>query len=70
MAVTSSGSITLPHSCPCKYYGCSTTAENYPDLDKFFGFRTINGPNGKKIRSQSWCRECRKTALREKKELD
>jgi len=70
MAITSSGAITLPHSCPCPHYNCGTVAEDFSKLDYLFGFRTINGNKGKRIRSQSWCRECRKIALKEKKEMD
>lgn len=70
MAITSTGSITLPHTCPCPHYNCNTEANNYEELDSLFGFRTINGSNGKKIRSQSWCRACRKTALKEKRDMD
>jgi len=70
MAITSTGSITLPHTCPCPHYNCNTEAHTLVELDSLFGFRTINGPNGKKIRSQSWCRDCRKTALKEKRDMD
>lgn len=69
MAITSSGSISLPHSCPCPYYGCGKTAINFQELDLLFGFRNINGPNGTKIRSQSWCRECRRKASNDRKNL-
>ncbi|SST04096.1 Uncharacterised protein [Acinetobacter baumannii] len=70
MAITSSGSITLPHTCPCTLYNCNATAETYKELDSRFGFRTIKGPNGKIIRSQSWCRVCRSRASKENKKMD
>ncbi|HBR0915105.1 hypothetical protein Q0L23_30845 (plasmid) [Klebsiella michiganensis] len=70
MSITSTGSITLPHTCPCPHYHCNTKANTFDELDSLFGFRTINGTNGKKIRSQSWCRACRKMALKEKRHMD
>lgn len=69
MAITSSGSITLPHTCPCPHYNCNAEASTFEQLDSTFGFRAINESNGKKIRSQSWCRYCRKTALKEIKKM-
>lgn len=70
MAITSTGSITLPHSCPCDHYNCKTEAHTFAELDSLFGFRTISGINGKKIRSQSWCRNCRSAAIKDKKNID
>ena len=61
MAVTSSGKISLPHSCPCPYYGCTKTAIDYASLDKLFGFRNVDAS----VRNHSWCRECRSRAARE-----
>ena len=38
--------------CPA----CGKTADSISDIDKLFGFRNMSGF----IRSQSWCRDCRK----------
>ena len=38
--------------CPA----CGKTADSIQDIDKLFGFRNMSGF----IRSQSWCRDCRK----------
>jgi len=65
MTVTASGKITLPHTCPCPDYGCTTTAEDYTSLDSLFGFRTIQKSS---VKNQSWCRNCRNRALRESRE--
>lgn len=48
--------IALPHKCPNKNCTHNTEANSHKELDEKFGYR--NMPNG--VRSQSWCRECRK----------
>jgi type III restriction enzyme len=44
--------INYVSKCPA----CGKTADTLQDIDKLFGFRNMNGF----IRSQSWCRDCRK----------
>ncbi|WP_276740303.1 hypothetical protein [Pantoea piersonii] len=44
-------SIPLPHKCPY----CGLVASSFEEIDKKFGFRSIQG----RICSQSWCRSCR-----------
>jgi type III restriction enzyme len=44
--------ISYISKCPA----CGKTAASLQDIDKLFGFRNMNGF----IRSQSWCRDCRK----------
>lgn len=46
-------SINYVTKCPA----CGKTADSIQEIDKLFGFRTMNGF----VRSQSWCRDCRKT---------
>ena len=45
-------SINYVTKCPA----CGKTADTIQDIDKLFGFRNMNGF----VRSQSWCRDCRK----------
>jgi len=45
-------SINYITKCPA----CGKTASSIQDIDKLFGFRNMSGF----IRSQSWCRDCRK----------
>lgn len=45
-------SINYVTKCPA----CGKTADSIQDIDKLFGFRNMSGF----IRSQSWCRDCRK----------
>jgi|CXWL01.1.fsa_nt_gi type III restriction enzyme len=45
-------SINYVTKCPA----CGKTAASIQDIDKLFGFRNMSGF----IRSQSWCRDCRK----------
>lgn len=66
MSQTSTGSISLPHSCPCPRYGCSTVATDMKSMDRLFGFRTIDDA----IRNQSWCIECRRRALQESRAIE
>lgn len=44
--------VKLPHKCP----NCGKEAKTMAELEKLFGFRTMNETTG---RSQSWCKECR-----------
>ncbi len=46
-----SGSINLPHKCP----KCGIKATTREELEKIFGYRTVNG----KITNQSQCKKCR-----------
>lgn len=46
-------SINYITKCPA----CGKTADSIQDIDKLFGFRNMNGF----VRSQSWCRDCRKS---------
>jgi len=48
--------IKFPHKCPNTSCVNKTEANSHSELDRLFGYR--NMPNG--VRSQSWCRECRK----------
>jgi len=45
------GAATLPHACP----RCNQVAKNTTDLERFFGFRSMNGIT----MNQSICRSCR-----------
>ena len=45
-------SINYVTKCPA----CGKTADTIQNIDKLFGFRNMNGF----VRSQSWCRDCRK----------
>lgn len=45
-------SINYVTKCPA----CGKTADSIQEIDKLFGFRNMNGF----VRSQSWCRDCRK----------
>ena len=47
-------SLRHKQNCPV----CGKTAASIQDIDKFFGFRNMSGF----IRSQSWCRDCRKNS--------
>tara|TARA_A200000113_G_C8844649_1_gene348148 strand:- start:13 stop:258 length:246 start_codon:yes stop_codon:yes gene_type:complete len=51
--------IALPHKCPNKNCTHNTEANSHKELDEKFGYR--NMPNG--VRSQSWCRDCRKKLI-------
>jgi len=46
-----SGKINLPHKCP----KCGVVANSAVELDKLFGFRTVNG----NVTNQSQCKKCR-----------
>ncbi len=46
-------SINYITKCPA----CGKTADSIQDIDKLFGFRNMSGF----VRSQSWCRDCRKS---------
>lgn len=49
------------HKC-CPH--CSETAADEDAIEILFGFRTINDKTGRYQIPQTWCRDCRKRALK------
>lgn len=45
------GKIKLPHTCP----KCGVVAKTKEELERLFGYRTINGG----VANQSHCKKCR-----------